>query len=89
MFLPPGNLNFTILELFVGKSSLINSLLDKEGLARSVGASFIPFQLSFWTGIDNVIERRWHCLYLRRDRISKCGPGPSAPIYHRGRLYGR
>jgi hypothetical protein len=51
----------------VGKSSLINSLLDKSDLARAVSdlhrlsSTFVLTQMQ--------TEQQWHCLYVRSHRI--------------------
>jgi hypothetical protein len=50
----------------VGKSSLINSLLDKSGLARAVSNLCRPSSILLLTQIK--IEQQWHSLYV-------CGHG--------------
>lgn len=51
----------------VGKSSLINSLLDRKDLARAVSLTLSSIMDRMLTEDD--IERQWRCLYLRCHRI--------------------
>lgn len=52
----------------VGKSSLINSLLDKLEVARAVSDRYTAISYSFLT--QRPLEQQRHCMYMRRDGIS-------------------